>query len=306
MPSFDYLTSNDFSRVDLKQFSPHKDDVNCAAFSPDHELMVTGSDDRRVRVFNAVSASFVCMLSGHSAAVRCVAVSTNSKFIASGSYDKEIRIWVTRDASLKCVLQKHTKSVECVNFSVDSQYLCSGSWDRSAIIWDLDTESPLHTLSCHSNLVQCCTFSLDHKFFCTGSWDYTVRMWKLPSPTKISKVPSCMSGHTGNIHAVIFSEEGMLASGSWDRTVRLWNPRNSTLLHVLTGHKGWVQALCFTSDSLFIGSACDDDTVKLWDVVSGKCIKTLEAKTDDAHHCGFTYEGAVVAAGTASSALALL
>ena len=60
--------------------------------------MVTGSDDCAVRIFNAVSAHFVCDMLGHTAAVRCVAVSSDSKLIASGSYDKTVRVWVTCDA----------------------------------------------------------------------------------------------------------------------------------------------------------------------------------------------------------------
>ncbi len=39
--------------------------VNCVAFSPDFEMMVTGSDDERVRIFNAVSGNLVVKLKGH-------------------------------------------------------------------------------------------------------------------------------------------------------------------------------------------------------------------------------------------------
>ena len=39
--------------------------VNCVAFSPDYEIMVTGSHDERVRIFNAVSGELVCKLKGH-------------------------------------------------------------------------------------------------------------------------------------------------------------------------------------------------------------------------------------------------
>ena len=35
------------------------------AFSPDFELMVTGSDDERVRVFNAVTGKHIVKLKGH-------------------------------------------------------------------------------------------------------------------------------------------------------------------------------------------------------------------------------------------------
>ena len=39
--------------------------MNCATFSPDFELLVTGSEDKKVRVFNAASGRFVVGLSGH-------------------------------------------------------------------------------------------------------------------------------------------------------------------------------------------------------------------------------------------------
>ena len=66
------------------------------------------------------------------------------------------------------------------------------------------------------------------------------------------------------------------ATGSWDRSVKLWNPRNGKLIHTLHGHEGWVQALAFSSDGIFVASASDDDTVRVWDVVAGTCIKVLE------------------------------
>lgn len=66
------------------------------------------------------------------------------------------------------------------------------------------------------------------------------------------------------------------ASGSWDKTIRLWNPRTGSVLHVLRAHTGWVQAVSFSADSLRLASVCEDDTVRIWDVVKGECVKTLE------------------------------
>ena len=66
------------------------------------------------------------------------------------------------------------------------------------------------------------------------------------------------------------------ASGSWDKTICVWNASSKSLLHVLRGHEGWVQAVAFSSDSRYLVSASDEDSVKVWDVDKGECIRTLE------------------------------
>eukprot|EP00058_Branchiostoma_floridae_P006358 XP_002591846.1 hypothetical protein BRAFLDRAFT_88790 [Branchiostoma floridae] len=247
-----------YSHVNLKEFSGHKDEVNCCAFSPDWEIMVTGCDDCLVRVWNTVSTKMVCKLRGHQGAVKSCAFSNDSKMFATASYDTTVRVWQTRTGDCIHVLQGHTKSVEMVVFSPDCTKLCSGSWDCSAIMWDVQQGCVLRILSGHSSLVQSCDFDYKDKHVATGSWDYTVRVWPV-SPIADEKV-KILRGHTSNVHAVVFARLGFLASGSWDKTVRLWNPDTSTLLFVLSGHTGWVKALAFSMDSLYLASAAEDET----------------------------------------------
>ncbi|BFZ26166.1 hypothetical protein BsWGS_29205 [Bradybaena similaris] len=106
-----------------------------------------------------------------------------------------------------------------------------------------------------------------------------------------------LTGHRGNIHATAFSKFGMLASGSWDKSVRIWNPLNGDCIHILLGHTGWVQAVCFAPDATYCASAADDESVKVWDLVTGECVNTLEGCTYLTHHCTFTPNGHIIAAG---------
>lgn len=43
--------------------------VNSVAFSPDFQIMVTGCDDQRVRVFNTSTGKLVCKLKGHTGSI---------------------------------------------------------------------------------------------------------------------------------------------------------------------------------------------------------------------------------------------
>lgn len=74
---------------------------------------------------------------------------------------------------------------------------------------------------------------------------------------------------------------------------------------VFLGHEGWVQSLCFSVDGYLLASSADDDMVKLWDVAEGRCLKTLEGKTESSSHCGFHPTGALIVSGSSTPVLGL-
>lgn len=48
-------------------------------------------------------------------------------------------------------------------------------------------------------------------------------------------------------------------------------------IHKQIGHDNWVRALVFHPNGKFLLSASDDKTVRIWDLATGRCSKTIEA-----------------------------
>jgi WD40 repeat protein len=72
----------------------HTDEVDSVAFSPDGKHIVSGSHDKTIRVWDAVTGDIVSgPFEGHTSAVNSVAFSPDGKYIVIGSDDKTIRVW---------------------------------------------------------------------------------------------------------------------------------------------------------------------------------------------------------------------
>ncbi|KAF8748415.1 Polysaccharide lyase family 8, N terminal alpha-helical domain [Rhizoctonia solani] len=75
----------------------HKGSINSVTFSPDGQLIASGSDDGAICVFDSRSGDLVLgPLKGHEAPVRSVVFSPDGSHIVSGSEDRSVRIYRLR------------------------------------------------------------------------------------------------------------------------------------------------------------------------------------------------------------------
>src|SRR5205085_392512 len=91
--------------------------VSSVAFSGDGTQVVSGSEDKIVRIWSISSTTCLARLEGHSAPVYSVAWSRDGMHVVSGSHDETLRIWHVGSTACTTVLEGLREVVSSVAFS---------------------------------------------------------------------------------------------------------------------------------------------------------------------------------------------
>jgi WD40 repeat protein len=194
---------------------------------------------------------------------------------------------------------RHSFDVASVAFSPDGTRLATGSRDRTVGIWDAATGKLLKKLD-HGSEILCVVFTPDGKHVASaGNADRTVRLWEVEGGQQVRR----FEGHTNLIHAIAVSPDGkLLASTGWDGTVRLWDlgsgretlklPVGRSLFCVAFSPDGKILA---AAGSARRGPRSPECSIFLWEVPTGKPLRTLNGQGGQVYALAFAHDGKVLA-----------
>jgi WD40 repeat protein len=120
-----------------------------------------------------------------------------------------------------------------------------------------------------------------------------------------------LKGHSNWVDSVAYSPDGQtVASGSNDKTIKLWNVNTGNLLQTFEGHSKWVNSVAYSPDGQTLASGSNDnsvgevlasgsfdDTIKLWNVKTGKLLQTLEGNSHSVNSVAYSPDGQTLASG---------
>ncbi|CAJ2629040.1 unnamed protein product [Trifolium pratense] len=250
----------------IKKLRGHRVAVYCAIFDGSGRYVISGSDDRLVKIWSMETAFCLASCRGHEGDITDLAVSSNNAVVASASNDFTIRVWRLPDGMPISVLRGHEGSVNTIAFSPRPSavyQLLTSSDDGTCRVWDARTARnpcvyvprPLDAITGKGNAppaylpsssnaqrgkhILCCAYNATGTVFVTGSADTSARVWSASYKpnTDNSEQPihemDILSGHEHDVNYVQFSgcavASKISTSDSWkeENTLKFRNIRYS-------------------------------------------------------------------------------
>lgn len=287
--------------------------IDAVAWFPDEKRFVTGGWDGQVRFWNTSTGEAERSLPYGGLYVHGVAVSPDGRWVAAAGNDPRgyVKVWDAASGALKMQLAGHTDSVLSVAFSRDSRRLLTSSYDKTARLWEVETGKQLQLYRGHTWWVWSASFSPDEQRIVTASQDSKVIVWKTAS----GEAGPPFTGHVGPVYSAVFSPDGRtVASGGYDKRVLVWEPEqvkpfdfekvfsnepNPPLsFRAFEGHAAPVRSVRFARDGRLLVSGAHDNALRIWDVESGKSLKTMRGHAGWVRSCVPSADGHWVLSGS--------
>lgn len=219
----------------LKQ-QGHFFDVNTLAFSPDGQLVATGGDDGKVKLWNASSGFCFITFAEHSAPVKCVEFSATGTVVFSASMDGTVRAYdLVRYRNFRTMTTP--KPVQFTSLALDpsGEIVCAGAMDPFEIyVWSLQTGRLLDVVTGHEGPISSLAYNASQSMLASGSWDGTVRLWDVFTG----------KGHVETLEnatdvlALCYRPDGKeLCSATLDGKLNVWDTYNGKLKYSIEGKK---------------------------------------------------------------------
>lgn len=160
------------------------------------------------------------------------------------------------------------------------------SYEGSVFGWDCNVEKSSEQSTASSNIelkfgfhasqgsLKSVAVSKSGKYLATAGMNERVHLYNMVENKSIGE----LTGHTGGVNFLEFYEDNILMSASDDGTIYIWRVYDWQHVHILGGHKAAVIGFAIHPSGKLAISVGKDQTIRLWNLVQGRCSFTRKLK----------------------------
>jgi WD40 repeat protein len=236
------------------------------AFSPDGKQVAVGVGST-IRVWETGTGKEVGLDGGHRGSVTSVVIAPGGAVVASKGADNTIRLWEAASGKERSRFQV-PEGTTCVALAPDGRLAALGNADGSVRLHETATGKELHRLKGHANGIAAIAFAPDGKSVASrGAADSTIRLYETASGKELRQIPIPLPQAPGGfggaaVRLVVNPGSGMGALSL------AFSPDGRILASPAFGN----------GPPLPGAGATASTTLNLWDVATGKEIRTIALK----------------------------
>ncbi|XP_044528029.1 CMT1A duplicated region transcript 1 protein [Gracilinanus agilis] len=217
---------------------------------------------------------------GHTGSIRALILCEKESLVVSGSYDLTIRCWNIDSGLCTKIFIGHNGTITCLD--LHEKKLVSGSRDCQVKVWDMNSGKCLKTFK-HKDPIWTVKMSSTH--IVSGCERGLVKVWHIVSATLVK----ILKGHEGPVKCLCFDEWHLL-TGSNDGFVIGWSMVGK-YERCLMAFKHPREVLCVAFLYLRVISGCADGKIRIFNFLTGTCLKVMKANCRGDPVLSFFIEG---------------
>jgi WD40 repeat protein/serine/threonine protein kinase len=271
-------------------------------FTPDGKSLLLTVSGCKIRILDFDSPLSPRYLEGHTQGIYALAISADSQYALTSSDDATIRLWDLSTA--KCVRTIADEgwthpNILALSAGGTHAVLRFDPWSEKATLqlWDMRSELRIRDFETtvsefgEPQSINAVSISPDGRYVLSGGKYGTVQLWDVST----GKVVRDLKGLWGSADFVQFSPDGRSCFAANDREVREFDIYSGTCLEVVTVDQresdSKTSRVTVSADGTYALFGSSYGELKLWEVNTGRCVRTFQDLTDRPYYEVERYQG---------------